>query len=443
MASIFKRNNRKNEPYTIQYRNHLGKRVTKKGFTDKGLTEQLAAQLESEARLRVTGMVDVDQERFAEHKRAAIGIHVAAFKESLLDNSPLHVSVTVGRVERIVAGCGFKTLADIDTEAVVRFLRKLRKEEDIARRTYNHYIQALDAFCRWCVQNKRLLSNPLLGIERLNVEIDIRRKRRALTAEEVARMIQAARASSVIVERQNGEKRARIYIFSYMTGLRRKEMGSLTPRSFDLDSKQPTVTVEAACSKHRRKDVLPLHPELVVMLRDWLKDLTPGQNLFSGLERRRTARMVRKDLKAAGIPFETDDGIADFHAAGRHTHITELLRNGVSIPAAKELARHSDVNQTMRYTHIGLTDQAKAVAQLPAAGLRPPAEHANDNQPALHGRCISGGFDCPDASSADAGRNVANDEKHCDSRGLDAECRSVSRSGKLGPLGLEPRTNRL
>jgi len=48
MASIFKRNKRKNEPYLIQYLDHLGKRRTVQGFTDKGLTEELSAKLESE-----------------------------------------------------------------------------------------------------------------------------------------------------------------------------------------------------------------------------------------------------------------------------------------------------------------------------------------------------------------------------------------------------------
>ncbi len=84
MASIYKRSKNKNEPYTIQYVDHLGKRRTEKGFTDKGLTEQLAAKLEGDARLRTTGLIDPEQERYAEHKLAPIGEHLAAFEESLL-----------------------------------------------------------------------------------------------------------------------------------------------------------------------------------------------------------------------------------------------------------------------------------------------------------------------------------------------------------------------
>jgi len=87
--------------------------------------------------------------------------------------------------------------------------------------------------------------------------------------------------------------------------------------------------------------------------------------LFAKLGNRKTWLMVRKDLERAGIAYKTDEGIADFHAAGRHTHITELLSNGATVPEARELARHSDVRMTMRYTHVTLEDQARAIQSLP------------------------------------------------------------------------------
>ena len=75
--------------------------------------------------------------------------------------------------------------------------------------------------------------------------------------------------------------------------------------------------------------------------------------------------MVRKDLERVGIAYRTDEGIADFHAAGRHSYVTGLLSNGVDLAKACELARHSDVRMTMRYTHIGLNEQAKSLESLP------------------------------------------------------------------------------
>ena len=97
------------------------------------------------------------------------------------------------------------------------------------------------------------------------------------------------------------------------------------------------------------------------------------QKRFPKLAKRRTWLMVKKDLERVCIPYETAEGIADFHAAGRHSHITGLMKSGASLPEAQKLARHTDIKMTMKYPHIGIDDQAKAVANLPA----------------LHGRCSS------------------------------------------------------
>jgi integrase len=119
--------------------------------------------------------------------------------------------------------------------------------------------------------------------------------------------------------------------------------------------------------------------------------MKPSEKLFPNLERKKTWKMVKKDLARVGIPYETDEGVADFHAAGRHTYITELLRNGASLPEAKELARHTDVKMTMRYTHIGLEDQSKAVAglRLPIPGQQNPEPVQESSEGgALQMRCI-------------------------------------------------------
>ncbi len=439
MASIFKRGKGRNEPYVVQYFDHRGKRRTKIGFTDKGLTEELAAKLETEARLRATGLIDPQQDRFAQQKAVPIKAHLDAFQESLEDNTGKHVRLTMTRVRRIVEGCGFKTLADIESEPVQVYLRRLRKEEDLGHRTYNHYLQAMDAFCNWCVVTKRLIANPILGLERLNTEVDVRHARRALTADEVARLVESARSSHKRIQGFSGELRARIYLMSYMTGLRKKELASLSPRSFSLDAEQPTVTVEAACSKHRRKDVLPLHAELVAMLREWIKGLKPTDKLFPNLDRKKTWFMVRKDLERVGIPYENEDGIADFHAAGRHTHITELLRNGATLPQAKELARHSDVKMTMKYTHIGLGDQAKALANLPSPKRAEPASGAaRGDEAALHMRCSFCSAEGHSVSPAVSNPADPKRRNPCGCKGFDADRRSMSEHVKMEAAGIEP-----
>ncbi len=441
MASVFKRSKRKNEPYWIQYKDHLGKRKTAKGFTDKGLTEELAAKLDTESRLRTTGLIDPEQERYAASRQSSIEGHVAAFEESLGDNTGKHVKLTMTRVRRIVAGCGFESLADMEPEAVRSYLRSQRSGDNgIGHRTCNHYLQAFESFCNWCVVTKRLIASPMVGVERLNTATDVRHKRRALSADEIGLLVASARVSGRRIQEFTGEQRARIYTLSYMTGLRKNEIASLTPRSFCLDASPATVTLEAAFSKHRRKDVLPLHPELVAMLREWLKGVGPAEKLFPKLDRRKTWLMVQKDLERAGIPYETPEGIADFHAAGRHTHITELLRNGASLPEAKELARHTDVKMTMRYCHIGINDQAKAVGNLPAPKTSPkPDEAAKPGKDAaLQMRCISGGVEGHPVTSDGNGADAKKRLNPCCCKGLGTDRRQSSSAGTMEAAGIEP-----
>ena len=103
--------------------------------------------------------------------------------------------------------------------------------------------------------------------------------------------------------------------------------------------------------------------------REWCAGLLPNAVLFPRLAKRRTWLIVKKDLERVGIPYRTDEDIADFHASDRHTHITQLLRNGATLPVAMELAHHSDVRTTMKYTHIDINDQERALANLPCQDI--------------------------------------------------------------------------
>ncbi|MGD9646361.1 MAG: tyrosine-type recombinase/integrase [Pirellulales bacterium] len=406
MASIFKRgrdNGKRRAFWYVSYTDHKGIRRTKKGFTDKTLTQQLGAKLENEAMLRQRGLIDPEDERIALQKAFPISGHLDAFAKSLAPNSEKYIKLLMSRVRRLVDECEFEVAGDIEPEAVTTTLNEMREADGFGHRTYNHYIQALNTFCNWLVVSRRLAANPVVGVERLNTDVDVRHPRRALSPDEVTELVESARNSGETIADLTGEQRARVYVVSYMTGLRRKEMASLTPRSFDLDGDPPTLTVKATVSKHRKKDVLPLHPELVTMLREWTQGMRPDEQLFERLDRKKTWLMVKKDLERVGIPYENEHGIADFHAAGRHSHVTELLRSGASLPEARELARHADIRTTMKYTHIGMADRANALRNLRwqrnGSGARdlPPHESSpNDNgRPSDHHQKLDESSDQP------------------------------------------------
>lgn len=435
MASVFKRGRDKTKRrsvWYISYDDHEGKRRTKKGFTDKGLSEQLGAKLEHEAMLRKRGLIDAEGERRTEQQKAPIDGHLEAFEESLSDNTGKHVRLTMSRIRRIVSDAAIVNINGITVDKVATSLRKIRKDDDLGHRTYNHYVQAIDGFCNWLVSSGRADRNPLVSLERLNTEVDVRHKRRALSEKEFAALVESASNTDEIVQGYSGEHRARLYLLSYMTGLRRKELASLTPRSFELSAKQPVIHVEAACSKHRKRDTLPLHPDLVSLLRTWLKGMAADELLFPRLDKKKTWLMVKKDLERAEIPYETAEGIADFHAAGRHTHVTELLRSGATFPEARQLARHSDVRMTMKYTHIGLEDQAKALAGLPV----PRAAACKKEGSWQRTGSGTGGASCQSATSGgiepDAKDESQNDENPREGEGYVTLCHPESSSGNNG-----------
>ncbi|CAN5218855.1 hypothetical protein BH11PLA2_BH11PLA2_02870 [soil metagenome] len=146
--------------------------------------------------------------------------------------------------------------------------------------------------------------------------------------------------------------------------------------------------VEAAYSKHKRRDEVPLHPGLVEELRLWTLGKPCDSPLWPGkwAVNNEAGDLIRRDLEAARATWianaDTDaereareesdflkyrdsaGHVADFHSL-RLRFVTELVRAGVAPKDAKELARHSTITLTMdRYAHVGNRDTAAAVSKL-------------------------------------------------------------------------------
>ena len=90
------------------------------------------------------------------------------------------------------------------------------------------------------------------------------------------------------------------------TAFRVRELRSLTPESFALDTEPATVTVQAAYSKHRKTDVQLVRSDLVELLRVWLKGREAGEPAFNMPDK--PYKMIRVDLEAAGISYRDSAG---------------------------------------------------------------------------------------------------------------------------------------
>ncbi len=358
------------------------------------------------------------RDEYADHRKRPLTDLLTEYECHQRDrgNTSKQAGQTRRRCEIVFEGCGFTLLCELDATSVERWLsdrRALPKQKGgLSPQTSNHYLTALKALGNWLVKARRLPENPFRHLAGVNVEVDIRHVRRALSAAEFARLVEAAR-SGIVYRGLPGPDRAVLYTVAGMTGLRASELASLTKSSFTVDADPPVVVVAAGYSKHRRRDEVPLHPDLVAELRSWLGSKQPRESLWPGKWAKQcsAAAMIRRDLEAArrawigesGTAAEKqkreesdflayrhrEEGIADFHSL-RHTFITNLVNAGVMPKDAKELARHSTITLTMdRYAHVGIRDTAAALARLTMPTTQPGTDSATLQATGTDSRCTA------------------------------------------------------
>jgi integrase len=199
----------------------------------------------------------------------------------------------------------------------------MNRSEDagMGARTRNTYRAAIMAFCNWCVETDRLTANPLDGLCKADVRSDRRRVRRALTEDEIRRLLQAARLRPVadygreteslppeekkgrstwrykkltfdtleeayergretlkdkpqyLAKKERlGRERNLIYKTMVLTGLRKGELASITRGQLHLDDPLPHIELKAKDAKAGRDARIPLREDLVGDLREWVAE---------------------------------------------------------------------------------------------------------------------------------------------------------------------------
>ncbi|MFH1739272.1 MAG: site-specific integrase [bacterium] len=367
MATLYKRGGKRNKGGTwyVQYHDENGQRRTVRGCRDKEASLQISRKLEADVALRKAGVRDARTDRYAVEGRKLIAIHLEDFRRDMLARgvTPEYATKTHSRVTKLFDLAGICYLSDVKRPSTIQSAIAQLRDAGRAAKTLNDILAGAKQFCRWARRDGRLAENPIDHLKGLNTAVDRRHDRRALADSELRRLFQAA-SNGPKLQKCSGPERALIYKVSVLTGLRKNEIASLKKASFDLDGTPPTVTVEAAFSKHRRKDTLPLPDELVKELRRHLADKDDDEPAFR--VPRFAYRALKRDLEAAQIEYRDNSGrVVDFHAF-RHTYVTRLVKAGVNTKTTQLLARHSDPRLTLGvYSHIEIIDQAAAIKKLP------------------------------------------------------------------------------
>ena len=495
MSSVFKLKYRTLDPKTGQRRksrcwygyltNAKGARDRVKLNSDKTASRTILGEKQRKIDRREAGIVDP----YEDFRLLPVQEHVAGFQRSLQGkaNSAKHVNLTIARLNEILDGCRVEKLDELSATDLLEWLTTQRQSSAFGTATSNDHLGVAKSFGQWLAANKRLQENPFVHLKPLNEDVDVRRKRRAASVEECKWLLTAARAG-VSFRGLTGEDREMLYLVAVYTGFRVGELASLTPRNFQLDGEQPTVTVAASYSKRRREDVQPIRCDLADNIREWLsvkRDEDPegilwGLRLDSGKRGPSSwcniaAAMLHRDLLAARWlwiaaeghddaetqrriksdtlkPVDAAGSVLDFHAL-RHTFITNLVLAEVHPKKAQELARHSTFALTMdRYTHLQVAECRSALDSLPnlprtepdASEIALPATGTDGQM--LHQNCIRISENAPNMhrtgvhsmGSTDQMKRDARQPNRASLKDLGNSSPSVTIRYQKAPVGVEP-----
>ena len=269
---------RSTKRFHIEFRDHLARRQRIPGFSDRASSRELERKIGKLVALRASGATpDEPMRRWIEGLAPALRDRFAAIDllsarqvagrrpiADLLDQWEQHLEAkgtskrqimqVVGRATRLFEGAGVNCLMDVDPARIeqrLQFMRE-RKQKPISVRTSNFHLQAARQFCRWTVRLGIATEDPLRILAPMSPESDRRRERRALTGEELARLL-ATTEEGPVRSGMPGAERALLYRVAVETGLRRNELMTLLVGDLDVaDDERASLRVRAANAKNAR-----------------------------------------------------------------------------------------------------------------------------------------------------------------------------------------------
>jgi len=289
---------RRSPTYTAKYRNASGHVVeVSTGCKDETAARMVLAKLEQRTEHVKAGLLTADQAATLDHQQMPISVHLEAYLQHLKMKKhkgrrvcKSHYDNVERYLRRIISECSLARLSDMTSMAVEAWMVK-QEACGMGARTLNVARSAAVAFAAWCRRTRRLASNPMQDLPRADESSDRRRKRRALTQREFCMLLDVARRRPVLEAmtvrrgkdvgkpkanvRQSvkedlrglGWERALIYKTFVMTGLRKKELASITVGQAVLDGPKPHLILHGKDAKNGKAARIPLTAELAADLR--------------------------------------------------------------------------------------------------------------------------------------------------------------------------------
>lgn len=227
-----------------------------------------------------------------------------------------------------------------------RIVGKNTHKVGIKNSTITTYWSKLNSFFEWLSKKGYLFKNPLREMKR--PPEPRYEDSKALKDEEVDKILAAivVRTSNPLALRRD---LAIISLLLYC-GLRRGELISLQVK--DIDINKAEVTVRGETSKSKRTRTIPMHPTLMMHLRDYLSERTrrnyKTEHLLVSTNRGDTG-LTRNGLKHWEKRLIAISGVKFHLHRFRHSFATNLARKDVGIVKIQKLLGHMSSSMTERY----------------------------------------------------------------------------------------------
>jgi len=196
---------------------------------------------------------------------------------------------------------------------------------------------AVARFLTWAHQHEVLDANPMLKIERVKLDPP---QPRGIERDQIERILKGIPPEC---------QRDRLFFRLLLeTGLRVSEGLFLYMEDIDLSLDNEHLTVMGKGGK--RRTVLLDDPRLVQQLRAYLKRMGYKHGpLFRAEKNGRGGPLRYQSMQERWDHYCTQVGVVCTIHQLRHTHATELINGGVSLPTIRKRLGHKNLQTTLRY----------------------------------------------------------------------------------------------
>ena len=235
-------------------------------------------------------------------------------------------------------------ISSLTTERIESY-RHHRISKGISAATVNKEMVKLAQIFDIAVEKKVVDANPARKLKKLK---DFRgRKPRALTKDEIARLLETAKKSGLM----RGLAYEAILCYLY-TGMRRNELLYFEWGDISFDKRMITIQEKSEFRPKGRPRVVGLSKKLESALSNLPRE---GKYVFGGerpfLSEKSISTLFKRLVVESGLPKDVS-----LHTL-RHTYISHLLEAGTNPRRVQELAGHASFGTTWKYSHVLPTEE--------------------------------------------------------------------------------------